>query len=329
MTSCSKDEEQNYEDESDASAAVVSKIYRACKYLNESFCDAVCCFVDELCGTQDSYKKCDLENGEWTDEFYIDATCNSKCESSITNRTKIEVKSQVSDCPSGWKCLNASSVAYQSEDCLWTPIQSCEMNCIDGACASLCKPKSLSCDEFNNSRVCNDEGNYLSINKECQHGCVDGYCIEINETISNNTLNSTINETIENNSTIDNSTQNNSIEKTCDSCIKLNSLHYDAEGNDCQNPNDEYVIFEGNCTYSCDLTSWTVSDTSSHVYIFPSFTIDGGNSFKLYTGNGTNTAAELYWGSTYTPCKAVWNNDGDNLTLKDQNDKVILFYSYS
>ena len=44
----------------------------------------------------------------------------------------------------------------------------------------------------------------------------------------------------------------------------------------------------------------------------------------LYTGSGTNSDAELYWGAG----RAVWNNGGDTITLKDESGTAVLQREY-
>jgi hypothetical protein len=73
------------------------------------------------------------------------------------------------------------------------------------------------------------------------------------------------------------------------------------------------------------MTDWTVSDEADHVYSFPSgFTLEPGDSVTLYTGSGTDTDDELYWGEN----GAVWNNGGDTVTLKDENGDTVDTYTY-
>ena len=56
-----------------------------------------------------------------------------------------------------------------------------------------------------------------------------------------------------------------------DECIHIANLHFNAAGNDNYNLNDEYVTFRNTCSYSIDITSWTVRDRSSYnSYSFPS-----------------------------------------------------------
>ena len=120
-------------------------------------------------------------------------------------------------------------------------------------------------------------------------------------------------------------------EKICDNrCIGISYFHWDARGNDCENLNDEYVIFKNSCPYSCNLTGWTVKDESSRApYVFPTFTLESGAMVTLYTGCGTNTATSLYWCSSGYSCNAIWNNKGDTLYLRNSKGELVLTYSYS
>jgi hypothetical protein len=44
----------------------------------------------------------------------------------------------------------------------------------------------------------------------------------------------------------------------------------------------------------------------------------------LYTGSGTDSDIELYWGQG----RAVWNNGGDTVTLTDDNGEEVDVYQY-
>ena len=67
-----------------------------------------------------------------------------------------------------------------------------------------------------------------------------------------------------------------------------------------------------------------MSDLASHVYTFPVFTLNAGASVQVWTGSGTNTSTDLYWGSG----NAVWNNTGDTATLKDDTGTLVDEYTY-
>ena len=113
-------------------------------------------------------------------------------------------------------------------------------------------------------------------------------------------------------------------------CFTITNFHFNAAGNDNYNLNDEYVTLKNKCSYSIDLSSWTIKDeTASHLYTIPSFTFQGDSTFTLFTGTGTNTNSALYWGRTSGNYAAIWNNNGDTLFLRDSNGNLVLSQSYS
>jgi micrococcal nuclease len=99
----------------------------------------------------------------------------------------------------------------------------------------------------------------------------------------------------------------------------------DAPDNDNENLNDETVTFENAGDATLDLTGWTVSDAAGREYRFPDgFTLDPGDRVTLHTGSGTDSADDLYWGLG----GAVWNNDGDTVTVRDADGEVVAERSY-
>jgi hypothetical protein len=78
--------------------------------------------------------------------------------------------------------------------------------------------------------------------------------------------------------------------------------------------NTEYVVITNSSyTASYNLTGYTVSDRSAHVYKFRTFVLKPRASVTLHTGIGTNTSTHLYWGSR----AYIWNNTGDTAYLKN------------
>jgi len=116
-----------------------------------------------------------------------------------------------------------------------------------------------------------------------------------------------------------------------DQCIYITNFHFNAAGDDNYNLNDEYITFGNKCSYSIDMTNWTIKDeTASHLYTIPSLTFQSGSTFTLFTGTGTNTNSALYWGRTSGNYAAIWNNNGgDTLFLRDSNGNLVLTQSYS
>lgn len=74
-------------------------------------------------------------------------------------------------------------------------------------------------------------------------------------------------------------------------------VHWDAEGNDGQNPNGEYVVVENrSATETLNLGGWMVRDTSQAWYRFPSSARIAPNSFvRLFVGRGTDSAQAFHW----------------------------------
>ncbi len=110
--------------------------------------------------------------------------------------------------------------------------------------------------------------------------------------------------------------------------LRIINFHWDAAGNDCENLNDEYVVFQNVGPKPLEMTGWMVSDEANHVYIFPRFVLNAGATVTLHSGCGKNTDEDLFWCSSGRKCNAIWNNDGDTLYLRDLQGRLVLRYSY-
>lgn len=107
--------------------------------------------------------------------------------------------------------------------------------------------------------------------------------------------------------------------------LAIANIHADAPGNDHQNLNEEYITFENTGDGPLDMTGWTLADEVDHTYRFPSgFTIEPGDTVTVYTGSGTNSDSELYWGSN----SAIWNNGGDTIYVRNDNGVLIIEHEY-
>jgi micrococcal nuclease len=99
----------------------------------------------------------------------------------------------------------------------------------------------------------------------------------------------------------------------------------DAPGNDNENLDGEYVVFENRGEVTLDLSGWTVRDEAGHEYVVPEgTTVATGGRLTLYTGSGTDGDGELYWGRS----GAVWNNGGDTVTVTDEEGRTVVRESY-
>ncbi|MFC7095796.1 lamin tail domain-containing protein [Halobaculum marinum] len=119
----------------------------------------------------------------------------------------------------------------------------------------------------------------------------------------------------------DGGTESSTAAPSGSSSLALVEIHADAAGNDHDNLNDEYLVFENTGDDPLDLSGWTVSDEADHTYTVPAgTTLAAGARVTLYTGSGTDTDSTLYWGSG----AAVWNNGGDTVIVRDaQGDEVL------
>ncbi|WP_144901115.1 lamin tail domain-containing protein [Halobellus captivus] len=107
--------------------------------------------------------------------------------------------------------------------------------------------------------------------------------------------------------------------------LAVADIHADAEGNDNENLNDEYVVFRNVGADELDLSGWTVVDAADHTYTFPEgTTLAPDAELTLRTGSGTDTGSTLYWGAE----RAIWNNDGDVVIVGDASGATVLRRSY-
>jgi len=102
--------------------------------------------------------------------------------------------------------------------------------------------------------------------------------------------------------------------------LVVSEVHADAEGDERENLNDEYVVFTNRGDASLDLSGWTIADEAGTTYTFPDgFSLDAGESVTLHTGSGADTASDLYWGSG----SPIWNNGGDTVIVRNAQGDIV------
>lgn len=108
--------------------------------------------------------------------------------------------------------------------------------------------------------------------------------------------------------------------------FEADQIHADAFGYDDWNTDDEYIVFRNRGEETLELSGWTIENEDGHTYRFPEgFSVQPDERVTLYTGEGEDTETDLYWGSD----KAIWKNDGDTITVKDDTDTVVFEETYS
>lgn len=106
-----------------------------------------------------------------------------------------------------------------------------------------------------------------------------------------------------------------------DAEVAISAIRFDADGDDSQNLNDEWVQITNQGDSVADLTGWVLKDTSAtHRYSFPGgYVLAAGASVTVRTGCGTDTATDLHWCNEGS---AVWNNSGDTAFLLDPSGNI-------
>jgi hypothetical protein len=67
------------------------------------------------------------------------------------------------------------------------------------------------------------------------------------------------------------------------------------------------------------MEGWTLTDAQDNAYSFPNLFLGTGGSVRVHTGDGSNSATDLYWGLD----APVWGEPGDVATLRDESGLVI------
>ena len=106
--------------------------------------------------------------------------------------------------------------------------------------------------------------------------------------------------------------------------VEIAEVNFDAPGNDWDNLNGEWVIIINKWSTDVDMTGYTLSDDSGHVYKFGNFVLPEGDHVTVYTGAGFDTVESLYWGSD----APIWTNEGDIARLEDPEGVFVDKYEW-
>jgi micrococcal nuclease len=107
--------------------------------------------------------------------------------------------------------------------------------------------------------------------------------------------------------------------------LVVETIHADASGNDNENLNDEYVVFRNAGETPLAIGGWTVTEGAGREYVFPAgTTLAPGATITLHTGSGSDSSTDRFWGQS----RAVWNNDGDTVTVRDESGRRVLTVEY-
>jgi len=108
--------------------------------------------------------------------------------------------------------------------------------------------------------------------------------------------------------------------------VRITTLNYDGPGSDSVAPNGEWIELTNQGDSPVDLAGYTLKDQGPHLYTFTDLVLAPGASVRVYSGQGTDSGTERYWGLVND---AVWNNEGDSAYLRDPAGGLVATYTYA
>jgi micrococcal nuclease len=111
-------------------------------------------------------------------------------------------------------------------------------------------------------------------------------------------------------------------DETAGAELAISEVRFDADGDDNENLNDEWVQITNRGGSAVAMTGWVLKDTSAtHRYAFPrGFVLEPGADVTVRTGCGADTATDLHWCNEGS---AVWNNSGDTAFVLDPAGGIV------
>lgn len=106
--------------------------------------------------------------------------------------------------------------------------------------------------------------------------------------------------------------------------LHITSFHANADGDDRENVNGEYLRVCNVSTRPLDLAGFRIADINGNSWTLPSLVVPPGNTFKLLSGKGATQAdpaqqLAVYLGSP----DPVWNNKLDRATIYDRYGRLV------
>jgi hypothetical protein len=112
--------------------------------------------------------------------------------------------------------------------------------------------------------------------------------------------------------------------------LHITSFHANADGDDRENVNGEYLRICNVSPAPLDLAGFRIVDISGRSWEFPQMIVPPGNTVKVHSGIGENQAdptaqLEVFLGSA----DPIWNNKEDRATIYDRYGRVVDARSHS
>ncbi len=103
--------------------------------------------------------------------------------------------------------------------------------------------------------------------------------------------------------------------------VRIAHIVYDPAGEDLPG---EVVLLRNRGDAGQELAGWSLSDLAGNRFIFPALRLAPGETVRVWTGRGANTATDLFWGRA----GAVWTNIGDRARLHNAAGVLVDEYVY-
>jgi micrococcal nuclease len=113
---------------------------------------------------------------------------------------------------------------------------------------------------------------------------------------------------------------------SADATVRITALHYDGPGSDRIAPNGEWVELTNEGSVPVDMDGYTLQNAGLDLYTFGEVVLPPGATVRVYSGRGSDTATELYWGLA---SEEVWHNDCDTAYLRDPTGLFVDHFSYT
>jgi len=102
-------------------------------------------------------------------------------------------------------------------------------------------------------------------------------------------------------------------------------FHFNADGDDAANLNDEYFTLQSKGGETIDLSGWTVENERGVTYRIPQgITLAPYAVLYVHSGNGSNSSSILYWQAS----EPVWSNNKDIAVLRNSEGDIVDVYGY-
>ncbi len=106
--------------------------------------------------------------------------------------------------------------------------------------------------------------------------------------------------------------------------LHITSFHANADGDDRENVNGEYLRLCNISGQSLDLSGFKIADISGNTWEFPKILLPSGNTVKIHSGKGANQGDPMEQMAIFLgSADPIWNNKEDRATVYDRFGRMV------